>query len=581
MKKAVAVLLTLALLLGSAAFASEEAEAPFYTRMYDLFTFRNIESSQKWPLFFRDGADDMPWIDLEELADMANFLENEVYGNKGFHLFSYYQNGSVISLEREDTGLNMAVDFEESTITFGDYDGFVQKPGMGSLLDLLDYAYFNSEGEAELFRRDLKASYTRYGAVRIMDLSDYGIRLILDDDRGYIPLQTANDFLFTPLMNRSFLFNGESLFFANHNDLWDDKTEAYTSLGSLYYSVKPTPRSQALADFGYNELCLLLDFEYGLKAKHGINSFARTFWEIGYDEPLSSTDPADADLALRSFINYYLDDLHSAFGQPSWMTGVDAAAQFPEEDGPSSRLFTAKARQYYAARSKLLGEKVADYQEVGNTAYVTFDEFTCLFESGDYFAATAEGTRKNDTIGLIAYAHQQITRENSPIENVVIDLSGNIGGDADAALFVISWILGEAEVSVEDPSTGAQATMVYQADVNLDHQFDGEDTLQGRHVYCLISPVSFSCGNLVPAACKASQMVTLIGRASGGGACVVRSSSTAWGTTFQMSGNSRLSFRKNGSFYDIDEGVEPDVYISRIETFYDRQKLTDLINSMP
>ena len=133
MKKAVAVLLTLALLLGSAAFASEEAEAPFYTRMYDLFILRNIESSQKWPLFFRDGADDMPWIDLEELADMANFLENEVYGNKGFHL-SYYQNGSVISLEREDTGLNMAVDFEENTITFGDYDGFVQKPGMGSLL---------------------------------------------------------------------------------------------------------------------------------------------------------------------------------------------------------------------------------------------------------------------------------------------------------------------------------------------------------------------------------------------------------------------------------------------------------------
>lgn len=50
---------------------------------------------------------------------------------------------------------------------------------------------------------------------------------------------------------------------------------------------------------------------------------------------------------------------------------------------------------------------------------------------------------------------------------------------------------------------------------------------------------------------------------------------------FSISGNSRLSFRKNGSFYDIDEGVAPDVYISKIETLYERTKLTDLINSMP
>ncbi len=122
----------------------------------------------------------------------------------------------------------------------------------------------------------------------------------------------------------------------------------------------------------------------------------------------------------------------------------------------------------------------------------------------------------DDTLGLIIQAHEQITRENSPIENVVLDLSNNTGGDVDAAVFVLGWLLGEAPFSVKDMSTGAMSTSVYRADVNLDRTFDEKDTVLDKNLYCLISPVSFSCGNLVPAALKSSQKVTLLGRTSGG-----------------------------------------------------------------
>ena len=60
----------------------------------------------------------------------------------------------------------------------------------------------------------------------------------------------------------------------------------------------------------------------------------------------------------------------------------------------------------------------------------------------------------------------------------------------------------------------------------------------------------------------------------------MRQASTAWGTMFQMSGAYRLSFRKNGSFYDIDEGVDPDIYIDHLEILYDREALTQLINNL-
>lgn len=41
-----------------------------------------------------------------------------------------------------------------------------------------------------------------------------------------------------------------------------------------------------------------------------------------------------------------------------------------------------------------------------------------------------------------------------------------------------------------------------------------------------------------------------------------------------------MSFFKNGSFYNIDQGVEPDVYLSHLSSFYDRETLTKFINGL-
>ena len=575
-KKLVSLLLVLAMLSGLS-FAFAEGEQRIYLRNYTVYASKeDKELTREWPLFFIDGVDDMPWIDMEELADLLNVLENDQYKAPAFHV-SYQQEGAVITLTREN-GFYMILDFDSSTVAFNDYNAFTQYPGMESLLDLLQISGINEEGEAELFQRDTMASYDRYGDATTLRLADYGIEPVFEENRGYIPLQTANDLFFSPLMHRSMLFNGKAVFFANADDMFDSAENDLSLLAYLYYDAEPTQRSQAFADFGKNELCLMLDFQYGLKQKHNIDSFADAFWQISFDEAFASVNPVDADQALRTYITYYLDDLHSSFSFPSWMTGMKAELQGGQ--GNSSRQYDANSEKYKKARANALGDKIEGYQEVGNTAYVTFDEFTSVYKAYSYYNAAKEGLRLDDTIGLIAYAHQQISRENSPIENVVVDLSNNIGGNADAALFVISWIVGEAEVSVEDALTGAQSTMVYRADVNLDRQFDEKDTLQGKNVFCLISPISFSCGNLVPAVCKASQNVTLIGRTSGGGACEVQHMTTAWGSLITLSGTRRLSFRKNGSFYDIDEGIAPDIYISHIETMYNREKLNDLINGL-
>ena len=117
--------------------------------------------------------------------------------------------------------------------------------------------------------------------------------------------------------------------------------------------------------------------------------------------------------------------------------------------------------------------------------------------------------------------------------------------------------------------------------MNLDKEFnDGDDGFLEKNLYCLISPVSFSCGNLVPNVFKNSNRVTLLGRTSGGGSCAVLPMSTAYGTSFQISGPKRLAFTKNGSFYDIDQGAVPDYSLTKTESFYDRTSLTNYIRSL-
>ena len=310
---------------------------------------------------------------------------------------------------------------------------------------------------------------------------------------------------------------------------------------------------------------------------HDISSFSELFWQIGYDEVLSGRDALDADNALKSVIDFYLDDLHSVFNEYSCLAGLNPISR---STGMANRKLDSHAESYRAARDAAYPEGWLQYEEVGNTAYITFDNFDSDYYASSYYAAKETGEQLDDTVAQIIDAHARITRENSPIENVVLDLSNNTGGAVDAAVVVLSWFLGDAPFSVKNMATGAMSTSVYRADINLDHEFDERDTVADKKLYCLVSPVSFSCGNLVPAALKSSQKVTLIGRTTGGGSCVVQPMTTAYGTVFQISAALRMSFLKNGSFYDIDQGVEPDYYINDIANYYDRVALTDFINGL-
>lgn len=523
------------------------------------------ETQDEIPLYYADGQTDIPYISIDTAVEILTQVFQTVVEDTKYNITVENSDGTV-QLEREN-GSAVEFDFNENSITYDDFNGFFQKSYASTGLDVIALKGVNENGEPEYLERPA-ASFQRQGLPIGVNLTDYSIDMIYEDGTGYLPLQTFSD-LFAAQAGVNILYNGKMVAVIAGGNLGD--------LEELYYSAPTGKRSEVLAEFSYNELCLALEMNYGLKESHNIESFDKLFIQTGLDDELKSEDPVTADQAIATLCMGYFADMHSGLQKPSYYAGKDAKT-LPESMSISWIDSISNMQRYDAARKQFYPDGAPAYEEIGNTAYVTFDSFL-IPTTVDYYEtpATAEA---EDTIGIIMYAHSQIMRENSPVENVVIDLSNNGGGQADAAVYVMGWFLGTCTLNIDDTLTEAQASTLYRIDANGDRVFDENDTVASKNLYCIISPNSFSCGNLVPSAFKNSGTVTLLGETSGGGACVVQHLTTADGTILQVSGRERISTLSNGSYYSVDQGVEPDFVITRIENFYDREKLTEYISSL-
>ena len=558
-----------------------------------------LDTSVDIPLYFADEGRDIPYINLADWRDATTTLFCDVMEEENYSL-ELEIGGAEATFTREN-GYQADFDFEEGTITFDDFDAFLHDPDDKGLLDVVSINEKTDDGSSALIRRNEKGSYDRYGKEVTLDLKEYSIPVYWSEEEQLylLPLQTLGDFFlsFNAHLNTFFTPKGVYLFSVNTIGMG----EFLTPLGEAIFGtpeeqearrnrpnrVKADPNSpneaisEELAWFNYNELCLTLDNLYGLKDLHGIEKFDDVFEETGYRDKLLDLDPGKEEGALYDFIQYHLDDKHTGFIRRSYRSEDIDSYYTP---GISSKQRDKDKEMYLEARSAA-DHEIQCYEEVGNTAYITFDNFYIGHPAQEYYAGEVEPPQTPDqqpfdTAALILYAHKQITRENSPIENVVLDLSLNGGGDTAAAALVASWFLGESKMSIMNSLTGARATGLYQFDANLDGSFDTDDSVADKNLYCLVSPLSFSCGNLVPSILKESHKVTILGKTSGGGSCLVLGMTTALGTCFQISSPLNMAYVKNGTYYSSESGVEPDAAIDKPAHFYDREGLTDFINNL-
>ena len=177
---------------------------------------------------------------------------------------------------------------------------------------------------------------------------------------------------------------------------------------------------------------------------------------------------------------------------------------------------------------------------------------------------------QKDTILLTVVANyiiKELNKDSSndkrPINNVVLDLSLNGGGANDDEIFFSSWFLGKAISAIENKTSGSKSAVEYICDVNFDGKLDSEDNIANLKRYCITSLSSFSCGNLLPSKLRFDNGVKSFGRKSGGGTCAVKNIIMPSGSYFSTSSFMQICTLVNGSFVDIDDGIDVDVPIAR------------------
>ena len=633
LKRFLPVLFTFVLVLSCAAGVNA-AEAADTTHQIEMKTYpfylnsREETWPEEFPLYFVDGVYDMPFVEVNDWAEVLNWF----FTTNGGDLYADYKITVDISEEKNqvfylrDNGSFMIMDFDAGTILWDDY-GMFQQAENGDYMDLAGLKNAPKDGEVNLLKTT--GERVRYAETTVLNLKDYLIPMIAQDGKYYLPMQTLSTFCLITAYH-SMYFNQQCLIMAEGMNmklpsngmeelmalitpemleavapyastpeeaqvlavqmaaqteegmaLIRRMQEEYSqSVFNLYVDAEKGEPSPQLMEFGYNELCLELDSLYGQKKDHNISDFDSFFLQTGLTVPLRTGSLQQADDAIYSLAQGWLDDNHTRFLSKSYL----AEDQKPGQDAVTG-FSTLQLNNYVSQLPQIRAqypEAVPWYYEVDDTAYLNLGQFFAD-ENLDYYEAAEKGELPDpsaDTISLVIQAHQQITRENSPIKNVVLDLSTNRGGMSTAAVYVLCWFLGESQVSIHNTFTNADSTNRYVADVNLDHQSDASDNISDLNLFCLTSPHSFSCGNLVPWAFKEDGRVTLIGKTTGGGACILFPITTAWGTTFTISGPNVISFMKNGSYYSVDKGADPDYFIRDYNNFYDRQALTEFIHTL-
>lgn len=546
----------------------------------------NNENNMTIPLGFLDGKEDIPYF-IVSAENLDATLACEARDWRSYKISDITESSTSVTITNEKTNSKAVFDLSAHTCAFDNYDAFFQSSNVymnavGSMMDYIRYAdYGNVISYSNVPGQPIKLDWST---------QDIGVILAKVDGKCYLamPLQSYTDIFSTGLA-----WNGKDIFYA---------ANLIDNIGvDAFYNDSPIQignRSAALAEFCYNELCINLDFNYGLKAIHGIEAFPdfdHYFAAAGIKDDLKSPDPLKFATALKEVCEFYFGDGHSNYWWNSPYLGKT-------KEIPAIHLGSATEKQYRneeygnLRKAKFGQGTVPAYEVVDDTAIVRFDQFTSTEKDAAAQRTSRDALLANncellnkyvgnlentyETIAMISAVNQKI-KADANIKNVVLDLSCNGGGANRAACFVIAWMLGYCKFDFRNPITGAKWSSTYQVDVNLDGTYNAaDDSIKDKNLFCIVSPNSFSCGNMTPAVLKASDRVTILGAPSSGGTSCVYFTCAADGTIFRFSSRNVMSIVKNGSYYDIDQGVEPHYYINIPANFYEKDEIKAIVASV-
>lgn len=565
--------------------STTESQAKKSTQKNVTAYLNKLENTTTVNLRFYDDEQQIPYIEMEDAFHLRKelFDTGTTYETANKSSYSVTHEGSKYTVKLNNRG-TATFDIENQTFTIPNL-GLLQAYSYNDTVNdilCMDASSSSIHYVTHQKKKDGSVrSYSYLGSDMTISLAEYEIPVYEENDKAYIPLDLFNNFFLSYTYN-NFIYNGDAIFTMSSLIKQGEDYKAEYFKGSNH----DKKRSQELADFAYNSLMLNLNYQYGLKSRHRFGDFRTEFETQGWTSLLKSTDEQEYIKGLYSVI-------YNAFGDGHCYYGTRGTYASKEDQNAVTLSFSDYNMGYvdlYSALNKSVSLRQTAveanpnygkcYYEDGDTAYVRFDSFNTLSTVPDYYKTTITG-EENDIFAVISYANSRI-KANSSIKNVVVDLATNTGGEEPALIFALGWMLGDdARVSLMNPNTHCSSTIYYNADVNLDGQYNVlDDTLEGYNKFILTTDSSFSCGNALPVFAKDSEKVKIIGETSGGGCSQVFPLITTDGTILGISGGGVLCHEKNSHYSDIDDGATPDFTITEKSKIFDREYTTKVVHSL-
>ena len=325
----ISILLVVSLLFGSLGTISVSAADPLYTRKDVKAYVYTEDHTETIGCLFRNDLPEVPFIDP---ADYLSIIFLSPFVEK--------RNGDGTYTVTNAQGYTMEIDPVKDTIVIDEFYEFAT-------------GYFNSEGTSIVmtFFTWKTAFYTVLPSAFVLDLSEYNIDIVEENGRVYMPLPVTAA-MFSSIGLISAVYFEEDIYFFH---IKDDASYYYNvDQSSLYQSLT---RSQELADFNYNVICLFTDRFYGRPSKaivcealenSGLDDVLDTFDGNTpvIKQYLKSTDMCDYFNALM-MLSYYFDDGGHTFYYYPPLLGV---INFPDQPLTQAWLDQFKARKTESAK---------------------------------------------------------------------------------------------------------------------------------------------------------------------------------------------------------------------------------------
>jgi hypothetical protein len=487
-------------------------------------------------------AGNIPYVDIEDFLNLIDgAIESEILN------YTYNEDIMIISytIEYEDIFGEITEEIMTATLNFTDNTFTVDT------LSFFDYYVAQTTTNYGDGLEYVNADYIDPSTV-VFPLGDYGFDMVIHQDgestKYLLPFHVA-DLLFLGNQYFDVYYNGDQFYGLDTGQLYDSVSAEVAEIRASSMNTSLMTLDVKMSAFNY--LAFAMDFYYGIKKFAGVETYYDLL--VPYMNNMVFGNDDQFYRAIFEFV-YGLDDLHTShvftgYYEPTTYGFTLSLADLGSRTQSYYNRMWSIQDQYEARFGTTI--PMLRITEDGKTAIIYIDGFEV--KTPDLFKETL------DTLP-------------DTVENVVVDLANNGGGNLGAVLRIFGYMVEEDIVyHSQNPGDGSAVTYYIQSEYEA----------YPYNWFIMTSSVTFSAANLMASMAK-ELGIPIIGQNASGGASSIGIILPPGGSSLLISTNNVLSARifddeGNPVYLSIEYGVTVDY---RVTSITNDEEVSQLVNQI-